>query len=54
MVDSWCFKTKLKGERRRSDGGETRDRRRSDGETDEDQTRNRRGERAEGKEKAEK
>ena len=28
MVDSGCFKTKLKGEKRRSDGGKTKIRRR--------------------------
>ena len=32
MVDCGGFKTKLKKKRRRSDGGQTRDRRRSDGE----------------------
>ena len=32
MVDCGCFKTKLKKEKQRSDGGKTGKRRRSDGE----------------------
>ena len=32
MVDSGCFKTKLKGEKQRSDEGKTKIRQRTDGE----------------------
>ena len=46
MVDCGCKKIQVKGDRRRSDGGKTRDRRGTDGETDEDQTKGEDGRKA--------